>query len=121
MDQESNIRARHRGLVIGTGEHFRWLYGIAKWVLLLNLLDGVFTLIWVEYFGAGEKNIMMSDLVHSSAVMFMLVKITLVSLGILFLWRNRNNSLAVIALFFAFFTYYLVLLFHLQYSSMVFL
>jgi hypothetical protein len=112
---------RSRGLVIGTPEHFRWLYAIAKWVLLLNLLDGVFTLIWVEFYGAGEKNIMLSDLVHTSALMFMLVKLTLVSLGILFLWRNRSNPLAVICLFFSFFSYYLVLLYHIQYSSMVFL
>jgi len=112
---------RRRGLAIGTEEHFEWLYLIAKGLLVLNLLDGVFTLIWVEYFGAGEKNFMLSDLVHNSAVLFMLVKLSLVSLGTLFLWRNRSNSLAVISLFFAFFSYYLVLLFHLQYSSMVFL
>ncbi|MGD2123668.1 MAG: DUF5658 family protein [Gemmatimonadota bacterium] len=118
---ETAILGRGRGLVIGTPEHFRWLYSIAKWVLLLNLLDGVFTLIWVEHFGATEKNIMMSDLVHSSALMFMLVKLTLVSLGVLFLWRNRSNPLAVICLFVSFFTYYLVLLFHIQYSARVFL
>jgi len=121
MIQEVATLKRDRGLVIGTGEHFRWLYGIAKWVLLLNLLDGVFTLIWVEYFDAGEMNVMLSDLVHSSALLFMLTELTLVSLGTLFLWRNRNNALAVISLFFAFFSYYLVLLFHLQYSSTVFL
>ena len=51
----------------------------------------------------------------------MLVKLTLVSLGTLFLWRNRNNALAVVCLFFAFFSYYWVLLIHLEYSSMVFL
>ena len=119
--QETASLGRSRGLVIGTPEHFRWLYSIAKWVLLLNLLDGVFTLIWVEHFGATEKNIMLSELVHSNAVMFMLVKLTLVSLGILFLWRNRSNPLAVICLFFSFFTYYLILLFHIQYSATVFL
>jgi hypothetical protein len=118
---ETATLGRSRGLVIGTTEHFGWLYSIAKWVLLLNLLDGVFTLIWVEFYGAGEKNILMRDLVHSSALMFMLVKLTLVSLGILFLWRNRSNPLAVICLFIAFFSYYLVLLFHIQYSSTVFL
>ncbi|MBT8398696.1 MAG: hypothetical protein HKO65_00530 [Gemmatimonadetes bacterium] len=121
MTLDHTSRWRGRGLAVGTPEHFRWLNGIAKWVLLLNLLDGVFTLIWVEYFGAGEKNVMLSDLVHTSALMFMLVKLTLVSLGILFLWRNRSNAFAVICLFFAFFSYYLVLLFHIQYSATVFL
>ena len=121
MEQVATTLNRNRGLVIGTDEHFRWLYGIAKWVLLLNLLDGIFTLIWVEHFNATEMNVMLSDMVHSSALLFMLTKLTLVSLGTLFLWRNRNRSLAVISLFVAFFSYYLVLLFHLQYSSTVFL
>ena len=109
----------HRGVPIGTRQHYRWLYAIAKWLLVLNLLDGVFTLIWVEHFGAGEWNVMMRDLVHQSAVLFMLTKLTLVSLGTLFLWRNRSNSLAVISLFLAFFSYYLVLLVHLEYSAIV--
>jgi len=121
MDHDTIYDERYWGLAIGTGEHVRWLYGIAKGLLVLNLLDGVFTLIWVQHFGAGELNIMLSDLVQSSALLFMLVKLTLVSLGTLFLWRNRSNSLAVIALFLAFFSYYLVLLFHLQYSSLMFL
>jgi hypothetical protein len=108
-------------LVIGTGRHFEWLNGIAKWILVLNLVDGVFTLVWVEYFQAREMNIMMRGLVHSNALSFMLVKLALVSLGTLFLWRNRNNPLAVISLFIAFFSYYLVLLVHLEYSSVVFL
>jgi hypothetical protein len=109
------------GLAIGTGRHFEWLYGIAKWILVLNLVDGVFTLIWIEYFHASEANLMMRDLVHTSSLSFMLVKLTLVSLGTLFLWRNRSNALAVISLFVAFFSYYWVLLVHLEYSSIVFL
>lgn len=121
MNLDMPNRARGGSLAIGTGEHFRWLYGIAKWLLVFNLLDGIFTLIWVEHFGAGEWNIMMRDLVHGSPLMFMLAKLTLVSLGTLFLWRNRSNPLAVVSLFLAFFSYYLVLLFHIQYSSTVFL
>jgi hypothetical protein len=121
MTKETLIYGRSRALAIGTEQHFEWLYSIAKWILLLNLLDGVFTLIWVQHFGAGELNIMLSDLVHDSALLFMLVKLTLVSLGTLFLWRNRSNSLAVVSLFFAFFSYYLVLLIHLRHSSLVFL
>jgi len=108
-------------LAIGTGQHFQWLYGIAKWILVLNLIDGVFTMVWVEYFQARELNVLMSDLVQTSALLFMLVKLTLVSLGTLFLWRNRSSALAVVSLFLAFFSYYWVLLVHLEYSSIVFL
>jgi hypothetical protein len=121
MNHDTTHGEQHFRLAIGTGEHFRWLNGIAKGILVLNLLDGVFTLIWVEYFGAEELNILLSDLVQSNPLLFMLVKLTLVSLGTLFLWRNRSNALAVISIFVAFFSYYLVLLFHLQYSSMMFL
>lgn len=121
MRQNESTLVRHWGVAVGTSEHFEWLRGIAKWLLVLNLLDGVFTLIWVEHFGAGELNIMLSDLVHDSALLFMLVKLALVSLGTLFLWRNRRNSLAVISIFIAFFSYYMVLLIHLGYSSIVLL
>ena len=108
-------------LAIGTSQHLQWLNGIAKWILVLNLIDGVFTLVWIEYFQARELNVMMADLVHSSGLSFMLVKLTLVSLGTLFLWRYRSNALAVTSLFVAFFSYYMVLLVHLRYSSLVFL
>ena len=111
----------HGRVAVGTRQHFQWLNTIAKWLLVLNLLDGVFTLIWVEHFGAGEFNIMMRDLVTQSAVLFMMTKLTLVSLGTLFLWRNRSNPLAVVSLFVAFFSYYLVLLVHLEYSAIVIL
>ncbi len=121
MYDPPNLNGTGGRLAIGTSLHFHWLHGIAKWVLVLNLLDGVFTLIWVEFFHARELNIMMSDLVHTSGLSFMFVKLTLVSLGTLFLWRNRNNALAVTSLFIAFFSYYLVLLVHLEYSSRVFL
>ena len=107
-------------MAIGTGQHFQWLDGIAKGILVLNLLDGLFTIIWVEYFQAQEMNLLMSDLVHSNALAFMLVKLTLVSLGTVFLWRHRSNPLAVVSLFAAFFSYYLVLLVHLEYTSAVF-
>jgi len=106
---------------IGTAQHFRWLQGIIKWLLVLNLLDGLFTLVWVQYFYAEEFNVMLRDLAHGKMVLFMVVKLTLVSLGSLFLWRNRNHPLAVVAIFLAFFVYYLVLLYHLQYTTSVLL
>lgn len=108
-------------VVIGTGLHFRWLSAITKWILVLNLIDGVLTLVWVEFFQAAEANPLMSDLVYNSPLHFMAAKLALVSLGTLFLWRNRNNALAVTSLFLAFFSYYWVLLIHLEYSSIVFL
>lgn len=103
----------------GISAHLPWLDGIAKWILVLNLVDGLLTLVWIEFFGAAEANPMMRDLVYQSALLFMVVKLTLVSLGTLFLWRNRSRPLAVAALFLAFFTYYAVLLIHLRFTSLV--
>jgi hypothetical protein len=108
-------------VAVGTHDQFEWLNGIAKWILILNRLDGILTLVWVDFFSAGEANPLLSDLVHSSAVLFMGVKLTLVSLGTLFLWRYRSNPLAVTSLFLAFFSYYWVLLIHLEYGSLVLL
>lgn len=119
MRRNSNTSGRSNVLVIGTSQHYRWLYGIAQCLLVLNLLDGIFTLVWVQYFYAVEINVMLHDLAHGNVLRFMLVKLTLVSLGTLYLWRNRDHPLAVISIFLAFFAYYLVLLYHLQYTTMV--
>ena len=121
MDHRDYLHRTATTLAIGTHRHFQWLDGIAKSILVLNLADGVFTMIWVEFSQAQEMNFMMRDLVHTSTLSFMLVKLTLVSLGTLFLWRNRSNALAVISLFVAFFSYYWVLLVHIEYSSVVLL
>ena len=102
---------------VGTAEHFRWLYGIVKAVLVLNLLDAVLTLLWVRSGVAVEANALLADLANDHAIRFVLVKLGLVSLGSLFLWRQRRHPLAVIAIFGAFLVYYLVLLHHLRFSS----
>lgn len=104
---------------IGTPEHFRWLEGLVKSLLVLNLLDAVFTLFWVRAGLAREANELMSDLVTEHAVTFVAVKLGLVSLGSWLLWRWRENAAAVIGIFAAFLVYYLILLYHLQYGSLL--
>ncbi len=107
-------------LNIGTAEHFRWLQGIVKALVVLNLLDAVFTLLWVRLGVAVEANALLRDLVVEHPLAFVLVKLGLVSLGSLFLWLRRRRPLAVVAIFAAFFIYYLVLLHHLRFSSLFF-
>jgi hypothetical protein len=63
-------------------------------VLVLNLLDAVATLMWIEMGVAAEANVLLVDLVDRGAMPFMLVKLTLVSLGVLLLWRQRSRWLA---------------------------
>jgi hypothetical protein len=90
-----------------------------KTVLILNLLDAIFTLVWVRWGFAREANPLIRSLVEEHAVGFVVVKLSLVSLGSLLLWRRRNHPEAVIGIFAAFLVYYLVLLHHLAYSSLL--
>jgi hypothetical protein len=108
-----------RRLVVGTEEHFRWLHGIVQATLVLNLFDAVFTLIWVRAGLAREANELLRVLVEEHALAFVGVKLALVSLGSLLLWRLRERPAAVIGIFAAFLVYYAILLYHLQFSSLV--
>jgi hypothetical protein len=102
---------------VGTAQHFSWLQGIVKAVLVLNLLDALFTLVWVRAGLAREANPLIEQLVNEHAVGFVLVKLGLVGLGSWLLWNRRQRPGAVIAIFAAFLAYYFVLLYHLQYAS----
>lgn len=104
---------------IGTAQHYRWLHGVVKAMIVLNLLDAVFTLFWVRAGLAREANAVMRLLVNEHAVLFVVAKLTLVSLSSLLLWRLRTHASAVVSLFIAFVFYYLVLLHHLSFSSLL--
>ena len=106
-----------RGFRVGTPEHFRWLHGIVKTVLVLNLSDAVFTLVWVRFGFAREANLMIDRLVEHHALGFVTVKLGLVGMGSWLLWQRRNHATAVIAIFVAFLAYYLVLLYHVQHAA----
>jgi hypothetical protein len=104
-------------LQIGTPTHFNWLHGIVATVVVLNLIDAVLTLAWVRWGFAKEANLLLATMVEEHAVLFVLGKISLVSLGTLLLWRRRDHALAVVGIFAAFILYYAVLLFHLSFAG----
>lgn len=106
-------------LRIGTPEQFRWLHGIVKLVVVLNLLDAVFTLVWVWAGLARELNPLMRDLVHGNPVAFAVVKLGLVGGATLLFWRLRHRPLAVIAIFLAFLVYWALLIAHIGFLSLV--
>jgi hypothetical protein len=108
-----------RTLRIGTPQHFRWLQGVVKVILVLNLLDAVFTLLWVWAGLAREANPLLRDLVQHSPVAFAASKLALVGLGSLLLWHWRERPLAVVAIFVAFLAYYALLLAHVGFLSLV--
>jgi Domain of unknown function (DUF5658) len=109
-------RARRR-LVVGTPQHFRWLHGIVAVLLVLNLVDAVFTLFWVGSGFAREANALLEPLVLDHPLLFVGAKLALVSLGSLLMWHWRERPAAVVGLFAAFLVYYLVLLHHLSYAG----
>ena len=106
-----------RGRPVGTERQIGWLTGIVKAVLVLNLLDALFTLLWVRAGLATEANAMMRNLVNDHAVLFVVTKLVLVSLGSLLLFRYRRHPGAVTSIFIVFLIYYFVLLVHLNYAS----
>lgn len=99
---------------IGTLQHFRWLKNIVLATLVLNLLDAVFTIIWISTGAATEANPVLAEVAHEDPGLFVTVKFLLVGLGSLLLWRNRKRPGAVVSVFIAFLAYYFLLLYHLS-------
>ncbi len=106
-------------MLVGTPVHFRWLNGIVKAVLVMNLLDAVLTLLWVQSGFATEANPLIAEIVEEHAVLFVVSKLSLVSLGTALLWRHRHRPLAVVGIFAAFMVYYAVFLYHLSFASIL--
>ncbi len=102
---------------IGTPVQFVWLRRIVLSVIVLNAADAALTLIWVWRGQAIEANPMMADLCHNNPLLFVIVKMALVVLGSIFLWRLRKNRFAVISIFVVFLVYYWLLLYHLRYMN----
>lgn len=99
---------------IGRPEHFRWLFGIVAAVLVLNLVDAVFTMVWYFQEQASEANPFMDTLLSAGALPFVLGKTALVCGGSYLLWRRRYHAFSVIGIVALFLVYYFVLLYHLQ-------
>ena len=94
-----------------------WLALVAASVLAFNSLDALFTVFWIRAGYAQEANVLMRDLAHGDPVSFVLVKCALVGLGVLLLWRLRQHSFAVAGLVLGLCAYYLIVLYHLQFSG----
>ncbi len=105
-------------LPIGTAQHYRWLRGFVAVTLVLNLIDAIFTLLWVGTGMAEEANPLLETLVLRHPIAFASAKLGLVGLSSLLLWRLRSRPLAVVAIFIAFLAYYLLLLWHLRFAGL---
>ena len=99
---------------VGTPQQFGWLELIVRAIIVLNVADAVLTIAWVSAGEATEANPVMAELAERFPLSFVAVKMSLVSLGTLLLWRHRARPLAVVATFVAFLVYYFLLLYHLK-------
>ena len=75
-----------------------WLFVAAAACIVLNLVDALFTLVYVTSGAAVEANPLMAVLLDASPLWFMIGKLALVSLGVQLLWRFRHQRLAVLGL-----------------------
>lgn len=71
---------------------------VASVVVVLNQLDAVFTLLWVNLGVAREANLLWANLVDELPVVFMSMKLLIVSAGITVLYRLREHRLAHVGL-----------------------
>jgi len=86
----------------------------AGFIVVLNLLDAMFTLAYTGSGLATESNPLMDHVLAASPVLFMLAKLSLVSLGVLVLWRLRDRRAARYGLLGAAGAYTTLLVYHLS-------
>lgn len=86
---------------------------VAAAVLVLNLADALFTLTYVHAGIAAEANPFMAGALGRGAVPFMIVKLALVSLGVLLLVRLHHRRAASLALVGSAVAYASLFLYHL--------
>lgn len=87
---------------------------LASAIVILNLFDAIFTLTYTESGLATESNPMMHGPLAASPTMFILAKITLVSLCVLLLSRVGPRKAALVALVGATTAYTGIVLYHLS-------
>jgi hypothetical protein len=84
-------------------------------LLVLNLLDGLFTLSFLQLGLAEEANPLMRMAYERSPVMFMGSKLAIVHAGVLMLWVNRNAAAARAALQVGVLLYGAIVAYHLSF------
>jgi hypothetical protein len=76
----------------------RWLHRIAVGVVICNLIDAVFTILYTDLGLAREANPLLEPALADSPLLFMLIKLSLVSMGVALLWRLRHRRAAAAGL-----------------------
>ena len=98
---------------VAVGRAVRWA---ACLVIVLNMVDAVWTLAFVRMGAADEGNPLMDQALSYGPLLFMLAKLTLVSLSVLLLWRLRHRKSATVGLFSAAMTYIVICGYHVSHA-----
>ncbi len=88
-----------------------WAAGL---VVVLNLLDALWTITFLEAGVADEANPLMVTALTHGPVGFMIAKLALVSLSVMLLWRLRQRRSAVLAIWSGATAYSLVVAYHVS-------
>ena len=72
----------------------RFYFSMLGAILVMNLLDAIFTLVWVEGGFTEELNPIMVEALSLGPVAFMTLKLSLVSLAVWLLWIRRRKKIA---------------------------
>ena len=98
---------------IGTERQFKLLHIMLKATIVMNMLDGIFTLYWVHSGAATEANPLLAEIVYHPLI-FLGIKWSLVGLGSVLLWKRHKSPLAVIGIVLMFTIYYAIITYHLH-------
>ena len=90
----------------------RWLRWALLTIFILNVLDGWFTILWIQQGLATEANPVMAYLLHIHPGVFMLGKLGMVFGGSLILLRFYNKPTAVLGVMILLSVYTLLLMYH---------
>ena len=80
-------------------------------IWLLNYVDAIFTLAWVHLGVALEANPLMAEIITNPAA-FLAIKITIVTLGCILLWRFKEFALSQYMILIALICYLAILGIH---------
>ena len=99
---------------VATQAEHAWVRRLLAATLVLNLVDGILTLLLVSAGVAEEANPVMAAALQCGPAVFMALKLGIVSAGILTLWQHRSHRMAHAGAVAVFVAYVAVMGWHLQ-------
>ncbi len=91
-----------------------WLHRLAVGVIIANLVDAIFTIVYTDLGLAREANPLLEPALAGSPLLFMAIKLSLVSMGVALLWRLRHRTSAVAGLVASAAAYLWLIAYHLS-------